>query len=131
MGLVMNLDEDQAVAMDEYGRIVRKDMFKGFTPAQRIRLLQENEELLRIKRERDQAERDHANDWAVQQAMAARAMEESHLEEKYLRDVELSKHMSVLEQQREEAAQRKSQQEREKFGTIGRGFYDNFGKSCR
>ena len=45
----MNLDEDQALAMDDNGRIIRKDAFKGFTPAQQRKILAENEALKQIK----------------------------------------------------------------------------------
>lgn len=131
VGMVMNLDEDQAAAMDEYGRITRKDMFKGFTAAQKTRILLENEELLRIKRERIATENSHANDWAIRQVMDARAMEEAHLQEKYLRQMETDRQCAILQTQREEERRRNEMSRKEKFGTIGRGFFDNFGKSCR
>jgi len=82
--------------MDEYGRITRKDMFKGFTEAQRRKILLENEELLRIKRESKQEERRFESDWALQQYLSSRAMEEAHLEETYLRNQEKEKHMQIL-----------------------------------
>lgn len=43
-------DEVTGKAMDAHGRIVRKDMFKGFTDAQRRRIFQENEALIQQKR---------------------------------------------------------------------------------
>ena len=85
--------------MDEYGRIVRKDMFKGFTEGQRRKILLENEELLRIKHERDEEERSYERDWAMQQYMSSRAMEEAYLEETYLRNREKEKHLDILERQ--------------------------------
>ena len=36
-------NEDAATAMDSNGRIIRKEMFKGFTAAQKRRIYQENE----------------------------------------------------------------------------------------
>jgi hypothetical protein len=36
--------------MDGSGRVIRKDMFKGFTEAQRRRIYQENEAQIQAKR---------------------------------------------------------------------------------
>lgn len=43
-------DEDRGAAMDENGRIIRVDMFKGFTADQQRRLLQDNEDIIRHKK---------------------------------------------------------------------------------
>jgi hypothetical protein len=43
-------NEDTSQALDENGRIIRKDMFKGFTAAQKKRFFQENEALLYQRR---------------------------------------------------------------------------------
>lgn len=43
-------DENTGKAMDSSGRIVRMDMFKGFTEAQRRRIFQENEAVIQQKR---------------------------------------------------------------------------------
>lgn len=47
-------NEDVYAAMDENGHIVRKDMFKGFTPAQKRRIMQENEMILMQKKEKEE-----------------------------------------------------------------------------
>lgn len=154
--------------MDEYGRIVRKDMFKGFTEGQRRKILLENEELLRIKHEADEQERSYERDWAMQQYMSSRAMEEAYLEETYLRNREKEKHLEILERyiimfffnivtrplilkliydfifeknknkkthffkrQKREQDEARRNRDRDRFGTIGNGFFSNFGKSCR
>ncbi len=43
-------DEDKSVAMDEYGRIIRRDMFKGFTEEQKKKILADNQSILKRKR---------------------------------------------------------------------------------
>jgi hypothetical protein len=43
-------DESTGKAMDSSGRVIRKDMFKGFTDAQRRRIFQENEAVIQQKR---------------------------------------------------------------------------------
>lgn len=43
-------DEDKTQAYDEKGRIIRRDMFKGFTDEQRKRLLFDNQFIAEQKR---------------------------------------------------------------------------------
>lgn len=43
-------DEDRGLAMDASGRIIRVDMFKGFTAEQKRRLFQDNQDLIRHKK---------------------------------------------------------------------------------
>lgn len=43
-------DEDRGLAMDSNGRIIRVDMFKGFTAEQKRRLFQDNQDLIRHKK---------------------------------------------------------------------------------
>ena len=43
-------DEDKGRAMDANGRIIQKDMFKGFTKEQQAKMLMENQELVEAKR---------------------------------------------------------------------------------
>ncbi len=42
--------EDKNAAMDEYGRLVRRDMFKGFTEEQKRKILSDNQNIIRQKR---------------------------------------------------------------------------------
>ena len=43
-------EEDVTTAMNEYGRITRRDMFRGFTTAQRRRIIQDNEVIMKMRR---------------------------------------------------------------------------------
>ena len=82
--------------MDDYGRIIRKDMFRGFTEPQRRQMLLENEQLLQLKRERLAQEQGNDNEWAVQSALSSKAMEDVALQEKYMRDAEKDRHLQIL-----------------------------------
>jgi len=82
--------------MDEYGRIIRKDMFRGFTEPQRRQMLLENEQLLQLKRERLAQERGNDNEWAIQSVLSSKSMEDAALQEKYLRDSEKDRHLQIL-----------------------------------
>lgn len=131
VGFIMDLSEDQAVAMDEHGRIINKSAFRGFTEGQRTKLLLENEALRDIKRQAAEAEVQYNQDWAFQQYQANRAMEEAHQEEKYLRNAENERHLKIIAEQQRTERERKANSERNKFGSIGEGFFSDFGKSCR
>ena len=45
----LQLPTDRALAVDGEGRINRRDMFRGYSDAQRRRILQENEDIIRQK----------------------------------------------------------------------------------
>lgn len=131
IGLVMDLSEDQAVAMDEHGRITNKAAFRGFTEGQRTKLLMENEALRQMNLQRQQADAQFNLDWATQQFHSSRAMEEAHQEEKYLRHMENEKHLKIIAGQQSAERERKMQHKADRFGSIGPGFFSDFGKSCR
>lgn len=131
VGLLMDLSEDQAVAMDENGRITNKAAFRGFTEGQRTKLLLENEALRDLKRQAAEAEAQYNQDWAFQQHQASRAMEEAHQEEQNLRNAEKERHLEIIAEQQRAERERKANSERNRFGSIGDGFFSDFGKSCR
>ncbi len=68
-------DEDRGSAMNDQGRIIRVDMFKGFTAEQQRRMLQDNEDIIRAKNAAKERDRRQEYDWMVQQDMSLRAME--------------------------------------------------------
>ena len=124
-------DEDQALALDANGRIIRKDAFKGFTPAQRRKILQDNEMLKQFKKDVQEQDRKQESDWAIQQFLSQRAMEETLYEESMLREAEKQRHLQILESQRASQALARQFRDKDRFGSIGSGFYSNFGKTCR
>jgi len=88
-------NEDTTTAMDSTGKVLRRDMFKGFTMEQRRKIQQENEDVLqehrftlylkdnisfillplqyRMRKEKDLSEE---YDWMLQQSMTLKAMEQ-------------------------------------------------------
>jgi hypothetical protein len=68
--------EDKTAAFDEYGRITRRDMFKGFTDEQRKRIIFDNQSKIEANRLAKLQEKQQEYDWAIQQLMALRVMEE-------------------------------------------------------
>lgn len=124
-------DETAGKAMDVSGRVVRKDIFKGFTEAQRRRIFQENEAIIQQKRDRDQGNRQGNADWNMQQLAISRALDMAHLDEEQLRQAELERHLSVLAHQQAVARMKKDEEKRERYGGISAEFFNNFGKSAR
>jgi hypothetical protein len=123
--------EDLTKAIDEYGRIKRRDMFKGFTAAQRRKIMQDNEVIIKMRREALRSERKESESWALAQLAQARAMEQVLYEERRLKDEAMSDQMDTLSLQMEEAAERKRVYNKNHFGGIGDEFFDKFGRDCR
>jgi len=124
-------DENTGKAMDAGGRIIRKDMFKGFTDAQRRRIFQENEAVIQQKRDREQGHLDGNAEWNLQQIAISRALDMAHLDEELMRKMELDRHLGVLSAQQEQERQRKAQEKVDRFGSISGQFFSNFGTSAR
>lgn len=124
-------DESAASAMDEHGRIIRKDMFKGYTEAQRRRIMQENGEVAQAARERKEAEVYGDQDYAIQQTLMNRTMEYAAYEEQKLKREMNLQQTATLQQQALEQAQKRFLSKQEKYGSIDPEFFSNFGKSCR
>ena len=119
--------------MDENGHIKRRDHFKGFTPAQLRRLMQENELILQQKREQQIMDKELEKQWTIQQNMIARALEQANQEELYLKEQEKAHQLAVLRSQAQEKAINLMRAKQESMipNRTDIGFYDGFGKSCR
>jgi len=125
-------NEDVHAAMDENGHIVRKDMFKGFTPAQKRRIMQENEMILMQKKEKEEEDMRTEQAYARQQTLIGRALEDAHQEELEMRNADKMHHMAVLRSQAEEIAMKKMLYKQSQGAVADQsGFYEGFGKSCR
>lgn len=124
-------DEDQANAMDENGRIIRRDAFKGFTEAQRRRIMQENAQVLTEQRQAKENENSDAGDWKMQAEALSRAMEQASAEEKAMRSYQTQQQLSSLKEQMAAQAKNRESEKRNRYGTIGNEFFSNFGTSCR
>lgn len=133
-GKLTSLDlfnEDTGAAMNEHGRVVQKDRFKGFTPEQRRRILQENEVVIQQKREIQEQEKQIEQQWAMQKAMLTRALDVASTEERAMQEAEKEVHFSVLQRQRDDERTRRESATKERFGKIESGFFSNFGTSSR
>eukprot|EP00599_Poterioochromonas_sp_BG-1_P000339 CAMPEP_0173149274 /NCGR_PEP_ID=MMETSP1105-20130129/10229_1 /TAXON_ID=2985 /ORGANISM="Ochromonas sp., Strain BG-1" /LENGTH=327 /DNA_ID=CAMNT_0014064111 /DNA_START=213 /DNA_END=1196 /DNA_ORIENTATION=- len=124
-------DEDKTQAYDANGRIIRRDMFKGFTDEQRKRLLYDNQFVAEQKRLERLQDKQKEYDWAVQQVLALRAMEEAEYEEKQLRETMNQDRLQFLSSQMESQRKERDEWNKTKFGTIEGGFFEGFGKSHR
>jgi hypothetical protein len=110
---------------------IGKDSFRGYTPAQRRKLLQENEYLRAIKQAQVDQEKRTEADWAMHQAAQLRAMEQAHYDEMQMKKFQDQQCYDTLKRQAEEQSILKEQRNKERMGSISSDFFNNFGKSCR
>jgi len=127
----IDLKDNQELAIDEHGRIIRKDMFRGFNAAQQRRIIQENEMLLEQKRAAREAEAGSEHQWLMQQYLTIQAMEQANIAESRMRKDELMLNLEIINQQKELQRQKKDTSNKDRFGSIEPGFHDKFGSSCR
>jgi hypothetical protein len=110
---------------------MRKDAFRGLTDAQRRRILQENEALLAKKREQQELDRMTDHDWAVQQALINKALEQAKHDENMMRADENAKYLDFLKGQADEQARARDTDRRNRFGEIEPNYFRKYGTSCR
>jgi hypothetical protein len=132
-GNTLNMEpEDTMSALDPLtGRIVRKDMFKGFTPAQKKTFLQENELIAQQKRNERISEANRDADWVMQQSFVLRAMEQANYEDNMMKEAHKNNYLAELNQQISEQRSRKETSDKTKYGNIGSEFFSSFGRDCR
>lgn len=128
----IDLRDNKNVAIDEQtGRIIRRDMFRGFNEAQQRRIIQENEEVLDQKRALRLAEAQSEEQWLMQQSLTQQAMEHATIAEAQLRHDETMHNLDVIKQQIELQNAKKAASKQQRFGAVEPGFFDHFGSSCR
>lgn len=127
----INLRDNEDIAMDDNGRIVRRDAFRGYSQSQIRRIIQENEDLLELKRRNDTSEATANDVWVKQKKLQQQAMEQAHYDEKMMRESETQLNLEVLKQQIALQQQRRGKSKKDNFGSISAGFFDQFGQSCR
>lgn len=121
----------QCISLYRAGRIVRKDMFRGFNAEQQRRIIQENEILLSQRRAAHEAEKGRENQWYMQQVLTSQAMEHANLAEKRLQQEETQHNLEVIKQQMAMQQQKREMNAKSRFGSIEPGFFNKFGSSCR
>lgn len=127
----IDLRENENLAMDENGRIARRDAFRGYSKAQIRHIIQENEDLLALKRNNASSEGDANGVWEKQQVLQQQAMEHANYMEKTMRESETQLNLEVLKQQIALQKQRRAESNKNRFGAINPGFFDQFGQDCR
>jgi hypothetical protein len=124
-------NEDKALAMDERGRIIRRDMFKGFTEEQRKKILLDNQAIIQERNALTLAEKQREYDFMIQQLLAMRAMEQAEYEERAMKEQVHSDHLAFLRDQIEAQRRDRVEWDKTKYGEVRGGFFEGFGKSCR
>lgn len=113
------------------GKVVRKDTFRGYTPAQCRKLLQENELLREIKRQQKEDEEASDREWAKAQMSQLRAMELAQYEEDQLKKYQREVCAKSLKEQVLSQEERRKKSQSDYRGAISPEFFGNFGRSCR
>ncbi len=109
----------------------RPDHFKGFTSVTLKSIIDANESVVSEKiAMREELER-REQIWAEKQKDMAAQMEEAEREKIQLQEQENKIQEKTLMKQREELREKQLQMERDRFGSIGNGFFQKFGTSCR
>lgn len=116
---------------DQYGNVSNKDSFRGYTKGQQKQLLMENEELVRLKKEREAQERQNDEDWNRESLRLQRVMAQVELENERVRAAYNDDTQAFLRNQVEEAKNRNKIDGDADYGKIEGDFFSKFGTSCR
>eukprot|EP01035_Chromulina_nebulosa_P018506 gene18506-24223_t len=127
----LDIPTDNDLAVDEYGRIRRRDMFRGYTDAQRRRILQENEDIIQNKLNQAEEDKQYEASWAAHDAMLTKAMENAQYEDQKLRENQRIKQSEIIKLQIDEQRRARELSNDLKRGAIGTEFFSNFGTSHR
>ena len=110
---------------------VRPDHFKGFTTERMNSIIEANDSVVAekeaLRREEDMIEQG----WAAKQSEMVLRMEEVEKKKRQLVAEENKIQADTLKTQREELKQKQIKMEQDRFGSIGNGFFQKFGTSCR
>jgi len=121
---------DDAVT-DEDGFVSKKDSFRGYTKGQRKQMLMENEELVRLKKERDYLQKQEDEQWYRESLRLQRVMAEVELENERVRVAYNEDTQAFLRNQVEETKTRTKHENSTSYGKIEGDFFSKFGTSCR
>lgn len=126
------LQEDKAYAFDSNGKLMRKDMFKGFTKEQQNAFMKENQALIDAKMAAKEDISDVDYNYMLIQMAQMKALERAEFEESEFRKHNNEEYMRYLDEQ---ISTNKNQRREEKdyygAGNQGDGFFDKFGTSAR
>jgi len=109
----------------------RSDEFKGFNRDVIEKIYRENSKVIDERRGKEREEMEYEKKWSDHQKKAIaelEAVEEERLAEVKRCDLQLG---AQLKKQREELKEKKARMRSDRFGTVGVGFFQRFGTSCR
>ena len=106
---------------------VRPDHFKGFDKDKIKSLYDENKTLLAEKEARQKNEQEMEATWAEQQAQMLEQMEAHEREKQKIDSEEIKRQIDTLDAQKKISEQKKKAAEKDRFGSIGDGFFQKFG----
>ena len=110
---------------------VRPDHFKGFSKAQTDYIYKKNGKLVQDNLDTRAGEAAEAAGWAAHTDQVVRMMEAAEQADKdSAKELEMERDTEI-QRQREEGRERKEESRRDRFGAVGGGFFDGFGRSCR
>ena len=121
---------DDAVT-DQHGNVSNKDSFRGYTRGQQKQLLMENEELIRLKKEREAQERQDDENWNRESQRLQRVMAQVELENERVRAAYNDDTQAFLRNQVDEAKNRSQMESATDYGKIEGDFFSKFGTNCR
>jgi len=109
----------------------RPDHFKGFSPETLKSIIANNDSVVEEKNTLQEEERIREDFWAEKESQMILQMEEAERHKKLLQVEENKVQSETLTKQREELKQKQLQMKEDRFGSIGQGFFQKFGTSCR
>jgi hypothetical protein len=109
----------------------RPDHFKGFSPAKNKAIFDENASVFHEKQMLMKAEKEMENEWALQQTEMLEKMEELDVARKQSIAQDNQILAEAIRIQREELKEKQLKMTSDRFGSIGVGFFQKFGTSCR
>lgn len=132
MGLVKGLvNEEKNAAFNEHGKLVRKDLFKGFTVKQYAETKKQNEDVARFKQSEKEDDKKLYDDFLKMQDDYRTLIErKAEMEEKVRRDEERAAITAAYHESLERKASRPKHHQ-ETPSNDGFNFLDNFGKNAR
>jgi hypothetical protein len=111
--------------------VSKKDSFRGYTKGQQKQLLMENEELVRLKKERDDQDRTDDENWYRESLRLQRVMAQVELENERVRAAYNEDTQAFLRNQVDEAKSRTKMESDTDYGKIEGDFFSKFGTNCR
>jgi hypothetical protein len=116
---------------DESGFVSKKDSFRGYTKGQQKQILMENEELIRLRKDMSDQEKQEDEQWYRESLRLQRVMAQVELENERVRTAYNDDTQAYLRSQVDEAKAKTKMESSADYGIIEGDFFAKFGTSCR